>query len=55
MKYPRLYASLDEFERMELRHGSGGWSIDQFFEEVLSEDVGFADDFGSDDDEDDYD
>lgn len=37
MKYPRLYSSLDEFERMELRNGSVDWRVGEFFEEVLDE------------------
>jgi hypothetical protein len=54
MKYPRLYSSLDEFEKMELRHGSTDWSMDQFFDEVLREDLGFCDDFEDDEEEEDY-
>jgi hypothetical protein len=42
MKYPRLYTSLEEFERMELRSGNTDWSIGRFFEEVL-DDIGFED------------
>ena len=53
MKYPRLYNSLDEFEKMELRHGSTDWSIDQFFDEVMREDTGFRDE-GDDEEEEDY-
>jgi hypothetical protein len=50
MKYPRLYKSLDEFERMELRNRSGDWSAGEFFQEVLEEP--FVDDLWEEDDED---
>jgi hypothetical protein len=53
MKYPRLYNSLDEFERMELRNGNAEWSIDAFFNEVL-ETNGSRDDFEEEEEEDEY-
>jgi hypothetical protein len=52
MKYPRLYTSLDEFERMELRNGSTGWRAGEFFEEVLDE-CNYVEDF-EDEEEEDY-
>ena len=37
MKYPRLYTSLEEFERLELGTSNQDWSAGQFFEDVLED------------------
>jgi len=36
MKYPRLYTSLEEFERMELG-SSTDWSVGRFLDDVFDD------------------
>lgn len=53
MKYPRLYKSFEEFERMELRAPNSDLRPGEFFQEVLDEP--YVDDlYEEEEDEDDY-
>ena len=44
MRYPKLYTSLEEFERMELRSGNVEWSSVEFFDDVLDDNLWREDD-----------
>jgi hypothetical protein len=50
MRYPRLYKSFEEFERMELRTPNSDLRPGEFFQEVLEEP--YVDDFYEDDEDD---